>query len=193
VNRAVLALTFAASLIVIGCATPTIQDEIKRGKATLLLETIGVKPYFTDYKISGLVETAHGRASVSTFAWDCQAPYGGLSNEEFDQATHVSFNNLVVGGLDPPDRLYTILCGRGLPVAQRMEGKLTDAQRLERARATLSVMGMFMQEDAQRAREAQHDQAIRDAGEAVGDAIREQGQKPVDCQPSGLGVTCQSR
>lgn len=196
-NRTVLASTLALSLVAIGCATPTIQDDIKSGKATLLVDTIAVTPFGTNYKISGLVETAHGRASVDAFATDCEAGYGWLLNQESDQSTYISFNNLVVGRMDPPDRLYTILCGRGLPMAQQMEGQLTAVQREQReraARATAkSVVGFWMQEDAQRAREAQRNQAIRAAGEAVGDAIREQGQKPVDCQPSGLGVTCQSR
>jgi hypothetical protein len=47
-----------------------------------------------------------------------------------------------------------------------------------------------MAADAERNTQQQHDQAVRDAGKSVADAIKRQGDKPTTCTWNGSGYTC---
>jgi hypothetical protein len=179
------AALYVSLSFVTGCVTRGLSSEITSGKATLIPETVNVSPFGANYKIAGIVLIGERRAEVDVYATDCQKGFGMITgNPEYIDIQHV-----MASGDKPADRLFAQMCRIGAPTALRMDAQLTDQQRMQRNRAAQqAVMGAMAADDARNARQ-QHDDAIRDAGKSVADAVNQQGSRPTNCQWNGNGYT----
>jgi hypothetical protein len=174
-----------------GCAAPGMNDEISHGKATLIPTTVNASRFGANYQISGVVEAGQQRTTVDAFATDCQMGFGTISN--LDSSNYVHLENVMVSGTKPADKLFATMCRLGLPIANRMDAQLSDRQRADGVRSAQHAIATLNAIDAtQRAQRIQdnHDDAIRDAGKQVSDAIKQQGNKSVTCTSTGAGYVC---
>ena len=179
-----------ASAVALGGCAPSMTNQIRNGKATLVKSTVSVENFGANYKITGLVSAGDQRTSLSTYATDCQRGYGTLTNYEYDSSTGVLIQNATTSGHKPEDMLFAGLCRLGVPMVLSMDSRLTDAQRNLRQQAAVNEVMQSNAIGAAQATQRRHDQAVRDASSNISDAIREQGNKTTQCQPNGNGYTC---
>lgn len=189
------------SVLPISAVAANLQKAIDRGQATLVSGTLSVEPFGMNYRIVGVVEAKKLRAELVVSASDCEKGHGSLGSTSTRSSldTLVFIDNLLLNGTTPADKLFAEFCRTGLPLATQLDDALTPEQREKReqsarkfAQALLQIQ-MSRQQGAMHERESEnHDKAVRDAGAAVADAVRDEGQKKTDCQPNGQGITCQS-
>jgi hypothetical protein len=117
-----------------GCATP--RSEIAAGQATLIPNSVSANPFGLNYKLSGIVDLKGRRISFWTWATDCSKGTGALEstvNYVLDvPREEVIFDNLILTGSTPPDRLFHDICAAGLPLATAQEAQLTPEDRRAR-------------------------------------------------------------
>jgi hypothetical protein len=178
-----------------GCTT--FRGAVASGQANLAFETISVDAL---NRISGVVVFKGDRETLSTTVAECGQGHGDLRSDPI--AAHpLRFQNALLTGATGPDGIFSSLCAAGLSIAQQRAqewqatwSRMSPAERADYQRRVQAVLGAFATQDAaaqQRRIQESHDQAIRDAGAAIGTAIREHGSRPVNCQPNGDGVyTC---
>ena len=170
-----------------GC-TIGMERGIQQGSAQLIPDTVSVRPFGMNYRISGIVERDGSRANVSVFGSDCQEGRGDITGA--DESEEFYIRNAMSRGADPADRLFSTLCRLGTSTADQMEAALTDEQRQRReAGVKRAIVADFVNAAARREKQNQID-AVHDA---VSDAINEQRQRALDCQPNGSGFTCRQQ
>ena len=179
-----------------GCETAPMTTQIKNGKVTLIAESVLVEPYGLNFKISGITIATETRMKLRVFAGDCYSGQGSLSNDGGGYGDIVFIDNLLLNGPTNAERLFTQLCRIGLPRAQQLQNGRTPQEQeqvAQRARSISEVQLKLLLQQQQNRIKQDRSRAIRDAGETVGEAIREQGKQETDCQPNGAGFTCKNR
>lgn len=133
--RLKIAYALTIGFILAGCSS---TGPIKTGEYQLFPETVSVSPFGNNYTITAGIDLAGKRNTIATFYGDCSKRYGDLyigrvlSNDRLE--------NLRVGGSDPADKLFTQLCQAGVPIANRMEDKLSPQQKVIRSQQTESTI-----------------------------------------------------
>jgi hypothetical protein len=173
-------------VVAAGCAA-NMGNEIRSGNAKLLPETVNVTPFGTNYRINGVVEAGQQRNTMFVYATDCEKGYGVLGS---DDHPIVYIENVLASGAKPADKLFSQMCRLGRATAARMESQLTDQQRAARLRGAQQALATSYAIEAAQKTQQNHDDAIRDAGKQVSDAIKQQGNKSVTCTATGAGYVC---
>ncbi len=133
--RLKIACTLTLGIILAGCSS---TGPIKKGEYKLFPETVSVSPFGNNYTIAAGIDLAGKRNTVVTFYGDCSKRYGSvyigraLSDDRLE--------NLRLGGSDPADRLFAQLCQAGVPIADRMEDRLSPQQKATRSQQTESTI-----------------------------------------------------
>lgn len=172
----------------VGCVDLGMTGQINNGRAKLVPDTINATPYGANYKITGLVQAGEQRDTLSVYATDCSEGYGVITSN--GGADDVYIKNVLASGAKPADKLFADMCHWGLPIVEQMDSLLTDQQRADRLHRTQRAVAAELASEAARREQRNHDDAIRDAGDAVAGAIDRQRSRTITCNINAAGYTC---
>lgn len=145
IKRSRLPLIVAVAVLH-GCAT-TPRDEIARGRAQLIPDSVSIEPWGLNYKVKGVVELKGARVGLQTWATDCQKGKGSLKSTDFvssggTSGSWIGFNELTATGTTAPDKLFHDICAAGLRLAYAAEAGLTpDARKAREQRIQMQFPG----------------------------------------------------
>lgn len=130
------------TVVLTGCTT--VSSSISDGNFKYVTNDVVVEPYFSNYRITTLLDVEGQRVKAEVSATDCEKNIGSLRIEGKKYEDRYSVN-VAQAGTKKEDNIFNYLCSKGLPVAYEMENRLTESDKQARAEGVRAAVNFLIQ------------------------------------------------